>query len=70
MKVKLILEFTEEEREAFEMAYRGPEYRAALSEVKNFLRQKLKYSELNPAQTDAYEAVQRVLFDVTGELDL
>jgi hypothetical protein len=68
--VKLVLEFTEEEREAFEMAYRGPQYRAALTEVREFIRQKLKYSELNPTQTDAYEAVQRVLFNATEGLDL
>lgn len=70
MTVKLVLEFTEEEREAFEMAYRGPQYHAALTEVREFLRQKLKYSELNSAQTDAYEAVQRVLFEATEGLDL
>ena len=70
MTVKLILEFTEEEREAFEMAYRGPQYHAALTEVREFLRQKLKYSELNSAQTDAYEAVQRALFEATEGLDL
>jgi hypothetical protein len=68
--VKLVLEFTEEEREAFEMAYRGPQYCAALTEVREFIRQKLKYSELNPTQTDAYEAVQRVLFNATEGLDL
>lgn len=70
MTVKLVLEFTEEEREAFEMAYRGPQYHAALTEVREFLRQKLKYSELNSAQTDAYEAVQRALFEATEGLDL
>lgn len=69
MTVKLILEFAEDERELFEMAYRGHEYRAALTEVREFLRQKLKYSELNPAQTDAYEAVQRVLFSATEGFD-
>jgi hypothetical protein len=68
--VKLILEFTEDEREAFEMAYRGWQYRAALADVREFIRQKLKYSELNSAQTDAYEAVQRVLFNATEGLDL
>jgi hypothetical protein len=68
--VKLVLEFTEEEREAFEVAYRGPQYHAALTEVREFLRQKLKYSELNSAQTDAYEAVQRALFEATEGLDL
>jgi hypothetical protein len=68
--VKLILEFTEEEREAFEVAYRGWQYRAALTDVREFLRQKLKYAELNPAQTDAYEAVQRMLFEATEGLDL
>ena len=70
MTVKLILEFTEEEREAFEVAYRGWQYRAALTDVREFIRQKLKYSELNPAQTHAYEAVQRALFEATEELDL
>jgi hypothetical protein len=51
--VKLILEFTEDEREAFEVAYRGWQYRAALTDVREFIRQKLKYSELNPTQTHA-----------------
>lgn len=70
MTVKLILEFTEEEREAFEMAYRGPQYRTALTDIREFLRQKLKYADLNPAQTEAYEAVQRALFEATEGLDL
>ncbi len=70
MTVKLVLEFTEEEREAFEMAYRGPQYRTALTDIREFVRQKLKYSELTPAQTDAYEELQRVLFEATEGLDL
>ena len=68
--MKLILEFTEEEREAFEVAYRGWQYRAALTDVREFIRQKLKYSELNPAQTHAYESVQKALFNATEGLDL
>lgn len=70
MTVKLILEFAEDERELFEMAYRGHEYRAALTEVREFLRKKLKYSELNSTQTQAYENVQRVLLEATEGFDL
>jgi hypothetical protein len=68
--VKLVLEFTQEEQEAFEMAYRGPQYHTALTDIREFVRQKLKYSELTPAQTDAYEELQRVLFEATEGLDL
>jgi hypothetical protein len=68
--VKLVLEFTQEEQEAFEMAYRGPQYHTALTDIREFVRQKLKYSELTPAQTDAYEELQRALFEATEGLDL
>ena len=70
MTVKLVLEFTQEEQEAFEMAYRGPQYHTALTDIREFVRQKLKYSELTPAQTDAYEELQRALFEATEGLDL
>jgi len=68
--VKLILEFAEDERQQFEMAYRGVEYYTALSEIRNHIRQKLKYGELTEAQTNAYEDLHNVFYEVTGGLDL
>ena len=70
MTVKLILEFAEDERQQFEMAYRGVEYYTALSEIRNHIRQKLKYGELTEEQTTVYEDMHNVFYEVTGGLDL
>ena len=70
MTVKLILEFTEEERQQFEMAYRGVEYYSALTQIQGHLRQKLKYGDLSETETAAYEKLQGFFFEVTDGLDL
>lgn len=70
MTVKLILEFTEEERQQFEMAYRGVEYYSALTQIQEHLRQKLKYGVLSETETAAYEKLQGFFFEVTDGLDL
>ena len=70
MTVKLILEFAEDERQQFEMAYRGVEYYTALSEIRNHIRQKLKYGELTEEQTTVYEDLHNFFYEVTGGLDL
>lgn len=70
MTVKLILEFAEDERQQFEMAYRGVEYYTALSAIHNHIRQKLKYGELTEEQAKVYEDLHNVFYEVTGGIDL
>ena len=70
MTVKLILEFTEEERQQFEMAYRGVQYYSALTQIREHLRQKLKYGDLSETEAATYEKLQGFFFEVTDGLDL
>lgn len=41
--MKYILEFNSDEREIFEDAFRGTQYKIVLDEIDNFLRVKWKY---------------------------
>ena len=68
--MKIVLEFTDEERQLAEHAFKGVEYYAALHDVREHLRSKLKYGNLTESQYDVLSDVQVCLRDVTeGLLD-
>jgi hypothetical protein len=70
MSVKIVLEFTDEERQLAEHAFKGVEYYAALCAIREHLRSKLKYGNLTETQYDVLSDVQVFLRDATeGLLD-
>ena len=68
--MKIVLEFTDEERQLAEHAFKGIEYYSALHDIREHLRSKLKYGNLTESQYDVLSDVQVCLRDVTeGLLD-
>lgn len=70
MMPKIVLEFTDEERQLAEHAFKGMEYYAALCDIREHIRNKLKHGKLTEAQYDAVSDVQVFFRDATeGLLD-
>jgi hypothetical protein len=70
MSVKIVLEFTDEERQLAEHAFKGIEYYSALHDIREHLRSKLKYGNLTETQYDVVSDIQVFLREVTeGLLD-
>ena len=68
--MKIVLEFTDEERQLAEHAFKGTQYYAALCDIREHLRSKLKYGNLTETQYDVLSDVQVFLRDATeGLLD-
>lgn len=55
-----------EEQEEFETAVNGQKYRSVLSELDNYLRGRLKYSDLTDEQYKIHEEIREKLW---GELN-
>lgn len=70
MKMKVVLEFTDEEREHAEAAFNGWQYKAALIQVKELLRGTLKYKQMTEEQEDALLKFQSEFFEIIGDLNL
>lgn len=70
MKMKVIFEFTDEERSQAEDAFRGTEYRAALCKIKWLLHNKLKFVELNKTQRATIMDIQKQFLEITSDLSL
>lgn len=58
------------EQEEYEEILRAPGYRAALGEVWNRLRQKLKYEEISEAELEPYEKVRAWIVDACQEQEI
>jgi hypothetical protein len=70
MMPKIVLEFTDEERQLAEHAFKGMEYYAALCDIREELRNKLKHGGLNESQYDVVSDIQVFFRDATeGLLD-
>jgi len=70
MMPKIVLEFTDEERQLAEHAFKGMEYYAALCDIREHLRSKLKYGNLTESQYDVITDIQVFFRDTTeGLLD-
>lgn len=66
--MKAILEFNlPEESNEFELAQKGIDYSIILSELDNWLRNKLKYEELSEEEYTIYEGVRNKLLELAGE---
>jgi anti-sigma factor ChrR (cupin superfamily) len=70
MMPKIVLEFTDEERQLAEHAFKGMEYYAALCDIREELRGRLKHGSLNESQYDVVSDIQVFFRDATeGLLD-
>lgn len=68
--MKIILEFNDGEQEEAEHAFKGMQYYAALHDIREHLRNKLKHGGLNESQYDVVTDIQVFLREVTeGLLD-
>ena len=70
MKMKVVFEFTDEERSQAEDAFRGTEYRAALCKIKWLLHNKLKFGELNKTQRATVVELQQQFLEITSDLSI
>jgi hypothetical protein len=69
--MRAVLEFQlPEEQEAFDMAVRSSAYYLALLDLSNFLRQKVKYSNLTNDERKAYEAIRAEFFAILSDNDI
>lgn len=59
-----------EEQEALYNAQRGDDYRFALSDFNEFLRQKVKYEQLSETEHEIYCAIREKLWEIVNERDL
>ena len=65
---KAILEFNlPEEREEFENAHKGVHYLIVIEDLDNFLRAKLKYTELTEEQATIYQEVRDKLWELKND---
>lgn len=70
MKMKVVFEFTDEERSQAEDAFRGTEYRLALYKTRELLRNTLKFAELNKTQRATIIDIQKQFLEITSDLSL
>ena len=68
--MKVVFEFTDEERTQAEDAFRGTEYRVALYRTRELLRNTLKYNELTKAQRATVMDIQKQFTELTSDLPL
>ena len=66
--MKIVLEFTDEQRYEAEHAFKGMQYYTALRDIQEHIRSKLKYGNLTEAQYDALSDVQVFVRDATEGL--
>jgi hypothetical protein len=68
--MKIVLEFTNEERQLAEYALKSMEYYAALCDMREYLRNKLTHDNLTESQYDLVTDIQVFFRDTTeGLLD-
>jgi hypothetical protein len=70
--MKAVLKFNlPDEKEEFDDAVRGGVYRAALSDMENWLRSKIKYDDtLDEKTRSAFEASRDALFEIYDGWDI
>ena len=71
--MKAILEFNlPEEQALFDLAIRGAAYRDALENMRDRLRDTLKYNamELDERQIELIEKVQKEFYNILGKMDI
>ena len=65
--MKRILEFDDEDSEAFTQALRAGDYYAVLFDLDSWLRNEIKYQKLTPGQVKAYTASREKLHELLIE---
>ena len=68
--MKVVLEFTDEERWQAEDAFHGSNYKAALIQTRELLRGTIKYKQLSEETEDAMLNLQKEFFEIIGDLPL
>lgn len=68
--MKISFEFEPHERFEIETFARAPEYKNALREMDEYLRQKIKYGDVSEDVYDAYCAVRNKLNELTEGLNV
>ena len=58
------------EREEFDLAIKGVDYMCVLTDYGNWLRSKLKYSELSEQEVTIYEEARTQLYKFANERDI
>lgn len=70
MKMKVVFEFTDEERSQAEDAFRGTEYKIALHQTRELIRGTLKYQQLTKPQRDVVSELQKQFNEIISDLPL
>lgn len=68
--MKVILEFTDDERQQAEDAFHGTSYKVALVTIREKIRGTLKWAQLTKEQQDAWEEIRKDFYEITSHLDL
>lgn len=68
--MKISFEFEPHERADIETFARAPDYKNALREIDEYLRAKLKHSDLPEPVYDAYAEVREKLYEFTEGLNV
>jgi hypothetical protein len=70
MKMKVVFEFTDEERSQAEDAFRGTEYKIALYQTRELIQGTLKYQRLTKPQRDIVIELQKQFHGIISDLSL
>ena len=70
MKMKVVFEFTDEERSQAEDAFRGTEYKIALHQTRELIQGMLKYQRLTKPQREIILEFQKQFQEVVSDLPL
>lgn len=62
--MKIILEFTDDEAQQAEQAYRGPQYASAIEDFREFLRSERKYGNHNESGQEAIEKIESTFYEI------
>jgi fatty acid-binding protein DegV len=68
--MKISFEFEPHERGEIETFARAPEYKNALQEMDEYLRQKIKYGDMPEGEYDIYCEVRSKLSEITEDLNV
>lgn len=68
--MKVILEFTDEERSQAEDAFRGTEYKIALITLRENIRRSIKWKEMSTEEHKAWEEINKIFYEITADLSL
>ena len=68
--MKVVFEFTDEERSQAEDAFRGTEYRVALHQIRELIRGTIKYQHFTQPQREVVLELQKQFHEIVSDLPL